>query len=30
LECGDRDERIFRRLFERLARWKMPLFCSDS
>jgi insertion element IS1 protein InsB len=21
-ECGDRDERTFRRLFERLARWK--------
>ena len=29
-ECGNRDERIFRRLFERLARRKMRLFCSDS
>jgi insertion element IS1 protein InsB len=29
-ECGDRDERIFRRLFERLARRKMRLFCSNS
>ena len=29
-ECGDRDERTFRRLFERLARWKVRLFCSDS
>jgi insertion element IS1 protein InsB len=29
-ECGDLDERIFRRLFERLARRKMPLFCSNS
>jgi IS1 family transposase len=29
-ECGDLDERIFRRLFERLARRKMRLFCSDS
>jgi insertion element IS1 protein InsB len=28
--CGDRDERTFRRLFERLARWKVRLFCSDS
>jgi IS1 family transposase len=27
-ECGD--ERTFRRLFERLARWKVRLFCSDS
>jgi insertion element IS1 protein InsB len=29
-ECGDRDERTFRRLFDRLARWKVRLFCSDS
>src|SRR3954465_13618696 len=29
-ECGDRDERTFRRLFERLARWKVRLFWSDS
>ena len=29
-ECGDRDEQTFRRLFERLARWKVRLFCSDS
>ena len=29
-ECGDRDERTFRRLFERLSRWKVRLFCSDS
>ena len=29
-ECGDRDERTFRRLFERLARWKGRLFRSDS
>jgi insertion element IS1 protein InsB len=29
-ECGDRDERTFRRLFERLGRWKVRLFCSDS
>jgi insertion element IS1 protein InsB len=29
-ECGARDERTFRRLFERLARWKVRLFCSDS
>ena len=29
-ECGDPDERTFRRLFERLPRWKMRLFCSDS
>jgi IS1 family transposase len=29
-ECGERDERTFRRLFERLAHWKVPLFCSDS
>jgi insertion element IS1 protein InsB len=29
-ECGDRDERTFRRLFERLARWKVRLFGSDS
>jgi hypothetical protein len=29
-KCGDLDERIFRRLFERLARRKMRLFCSDS
>jgi insertion element IS1 protein InsB len=29
-ECGDRDERTFRRLFERLARWKVRLFCSDN
>ena len=29
-ECGGRDERTFRRLFERLARWKVRLFCSDS
>jgi insertion element IS1 protein InsB len=28
-ECGDRDERTFRRLFERLARWKVRLSCSD-
>jgi IS1 family transposase/transposase-like protein len=28
-EGGDRDERTFRRLFERLARWKVRLFCSD-
>jgi insertion element IS1 protein InsB len=28
-ECGDRDERTFRRLFDRLARWKVRLFCSD-
>jgi insertion element IS1 protein InsB len=28
--CGDYDERTFRRLFECLARWKVPLFCSDS
>jgi IS1 family transposase/transposase-like protein len=27
-ECGDRDERT--RLFERLAHWKVRLFCSDS
>jgi insertion element IS1 protein InsB len=27
-ECGD--ERTFRRLFERLSRWKVRLFCSDS
>jgi IS1 family transposase len=27
-ECGD--ERTFRRLFERLARWKVRLFCSDN
>jgi IS1 family transposase len=29
-ECGDRDERTFRRLFDRLARWKVRLYCSDS
>jgi insertion element IS1 protein InsB len=29
-ECGDRDERTFRRLFERLARWNVRLFGSDS
>jgi insertion element IS1 protein InsB len=29
-ECGDRDERTFRRLFERLSRWKVRLFCSDN
>jgi IS1 family transposase len=29
-ECGDRDERTFRRLFERLPRRKMRLFCSNS
>jgi insertion element IS1 protein InsB len=29
-ERGARDERTFRRLFERLARWKVRLFCSDS
>src|SRR3954466_14383837 len=29
-ECGNRDERTFRRLFDRLARWKVRLFCSDS
>jgi IS1 family transposase len=29
-ECGVRDERTFRRLFERFARWKVRLFCSDS
>jgi insertion element IS1 protein InsB len=29
-ECGARDERTFRRLFERLARWKVRLFCSDN
>jgi transposase-like protein len=29
-ECGDRDERTFRRLFERLSRWKVRLFCTDS
>jgi IS1 family transposase len=28
-ECGDRDERTFRRLFDHLARWKVRLFCSD-
>src|SRR5688500_7409605 len=28
-ECGDRDEQTFRRLFERLARWNVRLFCSD-
>jgi insertion element IS1 protein InsB len=28
--CGDRDEWIIRRLFERLARWKGRLFRSDS
>ena len=27
---GARDERTFRRLFERLARWKVCLFCSNS
>ena len=27
-KCGD--ERTFRRLFERLACWKVRLFCSDS
>src|SRR5918994_275271 len=27
-ECGDRDERTW--LFERLSRWKVRLFCSDS
>src|SRR5688500_1449699 len=29
-ECGDRDERTFRRLFQRLARWKVRLFCTDN
>jgi insertion element IS1 protein InsB len=29
-ECGDRDERTFRRRFERLARWNVRLFGSDS
>jgi insertion element IS1 protein InsB len=29
-ECGARDERTFRRLFERLSRWKVRLFRSDS
>ncbi|KJB92920.1 hypothetical protein N826_19070, partial [Skermanella aerolata KACC 11604] len=29
-ECGARDERTFRRLFERFARWKVCLFCSDN
>ncbi|MGF7213388.1 IS1 family transposase [Skermanella aerolata] len=29
-ECGARDERAFRRLFERLAHWKVRLFCSDN
>jgi insertion element IS1 protein InsB len=29
-ECSARDERTFRRLFERLSRWKVRLFCSDS
>jgi len=29
-ECGDRDEPTFRRLFDRLACWKVRLFCSDS
>ena len=29
-ECGARDERTFRRLFERLACWKVRLFCSDN
>jgi insertion element IS1 protein InsB len=29
-ECGNRDEPTFRRLFERLTRWKVRLFCSDS
>jgi IS1 family transposase len=29
-KCGDRDERTFRRLFDRFARWKVRLFCSDS
>ena len=28
--CSDCDERVFRRLFERLTRWKVRLFCSDS
>jgi insertion element IS1 protein InsB len=28
-ECGDRAERTFRRLFERLTHWKVRLFCSD-
>jgi insertion element IS1 protein InsB len=29
-ECGGRDERTFRRLFDRLGRWKVRLFCSDN
>ncbi len=29
-ECGDRDERTFRRLFDRLTPWNVRLFCSDS
>jgi insertion element IS1 protein InsB len=29
-ECGDRDERTFRRRFDRLARWNVRLFGSDS
>jgi insertion element IS1 protein InsB len=29
-ECGARDEGTLRRLFDRLARWKVRLFCSDS
>jgi insertion element IS1 protein InsB len=29
-ECGGRDEQTLRRLFDRLARWKVRLFCTDS
>jgi insertion element IS1 protein InsB len=29
-ECGDRNEQTFQRLFHRLARWKLRLFCSDN
>ena len=29
-ECGSRNKRASRRLFDRLARWKVRLFCSDS
>ena len=28
-ECGARDEATFRRLFERIARWRPRLICTD-
>ena len=29
-ECGDRDQKTFSRLMDRLRRWKVWFFCSDD